>query len=84
MAPRSTAARSERPMSRWISLTRPPEIEPRGTLCRPDPGSIEYSAVSQPCSEPRSQDGTESSTETVHNTLVPPISTSTEPGVISV
>jgi hypothetical protein len=49
-----------------------------------DPGSIEYSAVIQPLPWWRIHGGTSVSKDAVHRTLVRPISTSTEPGVISV
>jgi hypothetical protein len=35
-----------------------------------EPGSMEYSAVTQPLPLPRIQGGTRSSTEAVHNTFV--------------
>ena len=42
-------------------------------------GSIAYSAVSQPPPDASRQAGTFSSTDTLHRTRVPPVSTSTEP-----
>src|SRR5579875_381057 len=86
-ARRSQTARSERPISRWISCVRPdcrPRVASRATRSAEDPGSSEYSAVSQPRPDPRSQRGTSSSTEAVHSTFVFPIETSTEPGANSV
>jgi hypothetical protein len=80
----STAARSDRPMSRWISLVRPPLIDLREIRSVPDPGSIEYSAVTQPSPLSRIHGGTSSSNDTVQSTLVLPIDISTDPGVISV
>ena len=84
MASWSTTARSARPMRRWISLTRPPETAVRGTRSRLDPGSMAYSAVTQPRPPSRSHRGTSGSNEAVHSTRVRPISMSTDPGVISV
>ena len=49
-----------------------------------EPGSIEYSAVTQPLPVPRSHGGTRSSTDAVHSTRVRPNSTSTEPAANSV
>ena len=49
-----------------------------------DPGSMEYSAVTQPRPVPRIQGGTRSSTEAVHSTLVWPNVTSTDPGAMTV
>ena len=43
------------------------------------PGSIEYSAVTQPLPLPFIHRGTPSSTEAVQSTIVPPAFTSTEP-----
>ena len=79
---RSTTARSDRPMRRWISWPRP-ELR-RRMRSGLDPGSIEYSAVTQPRSEPRSQRGTSSSIEAVQSTRVRPNDTRHEPWAISV
>ncbi len=82
MATRSVTARKERPMRRWISWVRPdcfPLAASRPTRSAEDPGSSEYSAVTQPLPPPRSQGGTRSSTDAVHSTLVFPIDTSTDP-----
>ena len=49
-----------------------------------DPGSIEYSAVTQPFPDPFIHRGTSSSTEAVQSTRVRPKVTSTEPAAISV
>ena len=81
---RSTAARSARPMSRWISSVRPP--------CFPDAasrlfrvwvarGSIPYSAVNQPpaAGSFAIHGGTSFSTLTVISSLVLPNETSAEP-----
>ena len=76
-AARSIAVLSERPMRRCISLVRPPTR--RATRSGDEPGSIEYSAVTQPRPRSRSQRGTFSSTDAVQSTLVPPNSASTEP-----
>src|SRR5205807_2311127 len=48
---RSHTARSDRPMSRWISWVRPdslPFTASRSVRSVVEPGSIEYSAVTQP------------------------------------
>ena len=61
----SQTPRSERPMSRWISWVRPdgdPLVTSRRMRSGEAPGSIEYSAVTQPLPEPRIQRGTPSST----------------------
>ena len=74
-------------MSRWISWVRPlcfPRAASRSTRSGVDPGSIEYSAVTQPLPLPRSQGGTRSSTEAVQSTRVRPISTRTDPIASSV
>ena len=55
-AARSTAARSERPISRWISLPRPPGS--RLLRVCVERGSIAYSAVSQPWPLPLRNAGT--------------------------
>ena len=58
---RSTAARSERPISRWISLPRPPGS--RLLRVCVERGSIAYSAVNQPWFLPTRNDGTPCSIE---------------------
>ena len=83
MATRSVTARSERPMRRWISWERP-LVNDRRMRSLEEPGSIEYSAVTQPDPLPLSQRGMSSSMDTVHSTLVRPKDTSTDPGVMSV
>ena len=86
-ATRSHTARNERAMSRWISWVRPdclPLAASREARSGVDPGSMEYSAVTHPLPEPRIQGGTRSSTEAVHNTLVCPNVTRTEPGAMTV
>src|SRR5947199_247225 len=81
-ARRSTTARSERPISRWISWVRPDCLPfaasrlPRVWVAR---GSIPYSAVTQPCALPRRNGGTRSSTLAVHSTRVSPKLTRHEP-----
>ncbi len=83
----SQAARSERPIRRWISTVRPlclPFAASRSTRSGELPGSIEYSAVTHPLPEPRIQRGTSSSTVAVQSTRVRPKVTSTEPSAISV
>jgi hypothetical protein len=90
----STIARSERPIRRWISTVRPscrPCEASRGLRSAPvEPGSIPYSAETQPRPRPRSQGGTRSSTEAVQMTRVRPIemralpcAVSRKPGMIS-
>ena len=81
-APRSTTDRSDRPMRRWISWSRP--LVPRRTRSGEEPGSIEYSAVTQAPPLSRSQRGTSSSTEAVHSTRVRPNTASADPSAISV
>ena len=53
---RSMAARSERPMRRWISWLRPETR--RAIRSGLEPGSMAYSAVTQPSSEPLRHRGT--------------------------
>jgi len=74
---RSTAARSDRPISRWISLPRPPGS--RLLRVCVDRGSIAYSAVSQPLPLPAMKPGTPSSTLAAHSTQVSPSLISAEP-----
>src|SRR5918996_343162 len=81
---RSTTARSDRPIKRWISVLRPsirPFATSRGFRVCVEYGSIEYSAVSQPPVTPCSfiHRGTFSSMVTPQITRVLPIVTSTEP-----
>ena len=81
-APRSQTARRDRPMRRWISWLRP---ETRRRIRSPlEPGSIEYSAVTQPLPVPFSQRGTPSPIEAVHSTRVRPNATRHEPSAASV
>ena len=73
MAGRLTTARSERPMSLWISCVRPdglPEFTSRRVRSWVARGSMAYSAVTQPLPEPRSQGGPFSSSEAVQRTFV--------------
>ena len=89
----STTARSERPISRWISVVRPsgrPLATSRALRSPVDAGSIPYSAVTQPLPRPRIQAGTFSSTDAVQITRVRPtemralpLAVSTNPGRIS-
>ena len=84
---RSVTARSERPINRWISWVRPdclPLAASRSLRSAVEPGSIEYSAVTQPRPVPRIHGGTRSSTDAVHRTRVRPNSTSTDPAANSV
>ena len=79
---RSVTARSERPISRWISCVRPDCLPlaasrlPRVCVAR---GSMPYSAVTQPSPLPRRNGGTFSSIDAVTSTLVSPKPISTEP-----
>ena len=87
MRRRSVTARSDRPMSRWISCVRPdclPRAASRSTRSGDEPGNIEYSAVTHPLPEPFSHGGMRASTDAVQSTRVRPNSTSTEPFAISV
>jgi hypothetical protein len=70
-------------MRRWISWERPLVVE-RRTRSGEEPGSMAYSAVTQPDPRPFNQRGMSSSTDTVHTTRVRPKVTSTDPAVISV
>ena len=80
---RSTAWRSERPISRWISTLRPSFLMPSRALRWPvDAGSIAYSAVSQPWPFPLRKGGTPSCTDAVQMTRVPPHSTRQEPAAL--
>ena len=56
----------------------------RGLRLGVEPGSMAYSAVSQPRPLPRKKGGAPSSTDAVHNTRVRPHSMSTLPAAISV
>ena len=83
----SVTARNDRPISRWISCVRPdgrPRDTSRSVRSLVEPGSIEYSAVTQPFPLPRIHGGTFSSTEAVHSTAVRPMEISTEPAANSV
>src|SRR5246127_5523836 len=81
-ASRSTMARSERPISRWISTVRPPCLPAeasrrvRSSVAR---GSLPYSAVTQPRPWPFSQGGSRSSSVAVTSTWVSPNFTRQDP-----
>src|SRR5258706_4520381 len=84
---RSTTARSERPISRWISCVRPdclPRAASRSVRVLVARGSMPYSAVTQPLPVSRRKGGTRSSTDAVQSTRVSPNSTSTEPSACRV
>src|SRR5665213_533570 len=84
-ASRFTTARSERPISRWISWVRPlarPFVTSRGVRVPVARGSIAYSAVTQPLPEFRRNAGTEFSTLAAHNTCVLPTVMSAEPSAV--
>jgi hypothetical protein len=77
MRSRRTAARSARPISRWISCDRPDGLRsPRVLVAR---GSIAYSAVTQPSPEPRRKGAVLSSKLALHSTRVSPARHSTLP-----
>ncbi len=80
IAARSTQARNERPISRWISCVRPPTW-PRSRRLRVlvARGSIPYSAVTQPAPLPFRHPGTPRSTEAVQSTFVRPAAIRHEP-----
>lgn len=83
----SHEARSARPMRRWISTVRPlclPLAASRSMRSGEAPGSIEYSAVTQPLPVFFIQRGTLSSMLAVHSTRALPKVTSTLPAAISV
>ena len=79
-------ARSDRPTSRLISWVRPP-IRPltdsRSERVWVEPGSIAYSAVTQPRPDPLRQRGTPSDADATHSTRVFPNSISTDPAAWS-
>src|SRR5712691_1206331 len=80
-------ARSERPMSRWISSVRPdcfPRAASRGVRCSVARGSIPYSLVTQPLPEPFRNWGTPSSTLAVQTTRVFPTSMRTLPSAVEI
>ena len=81
---RWTTERSDRPISREISLERPPVYWLRRIRCSDEPGSMLYSAVIQPDPDFCIHLGTELLMEAVASTTVRPISIRTDPGVISV
>ena len=79
---RSTILRSHRPMSLWISCVRPESFPLDASLVVlvfVDEGSIEYSAVTQPCPLSRRKEGTLLSMEAEQSTRVPPIWKRTDP-----
>ena len=72
---RSTTARSERPIRRWISCVRPegwPTVASRRVRSLVARGSMPYSAVTQPRPWPLSQGGRRSSRLAVQCTWVLP------------
>ena len=81
----STTERRLRPMRRWISWVRPPILPfslSRGVRVRVERGSMEYSAVTQPRPELRSQAGTPGSMVALQRTRVFPRETRTEPSAV--
>jgi hypothetical protein len=74
--------RKDLPMSLWISCVLPetfPLVASLEVLVLVEDGSIEYSAVTQPCPLSRRNDGTLLSTEAEQRTRVFPISNRTDP-----
>ena len=72
---KSQTERSARPISRWISIVRPPclpRAASRSVRSPVEAGRSEYSAVIQPRPERWSQRGTRSSTVAVQRTRVFP------------
>ncbi len=69
-------------MRRWISTERPSTLPPRSRGLRVWvlPGSMAYSAVSQPLPLPTRKGGTAASTQQVQRTAVRPMRTRTLPG----
>ena len=71
---RHVAHRPQRPAHQPLDLLAAPEGRPSFTSRRirsaDEPGSIEYSAVTQPVPRPRIQRGTSSSIDAVHSTRV--------------
>ena len=61
-----------------------PRTTSRSVRSLVDPGSIAYSAVTQPLPLPRIHGGTFSSTDAVHSTRVRPIEINTDPAANSV
>src|SRR5436305_1885073 len=81
-ASRSRVARSDRPISRWISTVRPfclPAEASRRVRSSVARGSMPYSAVTQPRPCPLSQGGSRSSSVAVTRTWVSPNLTRQEP-----
>src|SRR6187397_2988109 len=79
---RSTTARNERPIRRWISKERPdclPAAASRRVRSPVERGSMPYSAVTQPWPRPFIQGGTFSSTVALHSTSVWPNFTRHDP-----
>ena len=79
-------ARSERPTSREISWVRPPmrpRTDSRSVRVLVEPGSMAYSAVTQPRPEPLRHRGTPSEADATQSTRVRPNSTSTDPAAWS-
>ena len=82
---RSTTARSDLPIRRWISCVRPPtrpRADSRGVRVSVERGSMPYSPVTQPLPPLRIQEGTDSSTDAVQITRVLPSSISAEPSAV--
>ena len=81
-ATRSTPARNERPIKRWISTVRPPcfpAVASRRIRLVVERGSIPYSAVTHPRPEPFTNGGTRSSSVAVQRTCVSPTLIMQEP-----
>ena len=77
---RSTTARSDLPISRWISCVRPSiAVRLRRRRSSVAAGSMSYSAVTHPLPVPIRHLGTLASHEAVHKTRVLPARIKTEP-----
>src|SRR4051812_49003699 len=84
-APRSAIPRRLRPISRWISIPRPSCLPLEMSRCLRSPvdaGSIPYSAVIHPRPLPAIQRGTDSWTDAVQITRVPPQEISADPAAV--
>ena len=85
---RHVARGAQRPTDQALDLDRAPALlalaASRSTRSGDEPGSIEYSAVTQPLPLPFIQRGTSSSIVAVHSTRVRPNDTRHDPAAISV
>ena len=81
---KSAPARSDLPMSLWISWDLPLLLFSREVRGIVEPGNIEYSAVIQPCPLPDKNPGTLSSMLAEHKTFVFPVDMITQPAAYSI